>query len=330
MEFRTRISLIPSPFEINLETPVLSVGSCFSTCIGNRLLENKFNVIVNPFGTLFNPISIFKLIAYAATGDTPPENTYVQVEGIWKNLDFHSDFSAPDKALLEEKIANSIATVRKVLPSLSYLLITPGTALVYETTAENYLVANCHKLPPSQFRQKRLLETEEIVSTFDKLKRKLQTINPALSYILTVSPVRHIKDTLELNSWSKSVLLIAMKKLALQNENVAYFPSYEIMMDDLRDYRFYTADMIHPSPVAEEYIWNEFSKSYFRNGTTEFLKQWSKIKEAMAHRPFYPDSPAYQSFLAKTISRLTALNSITDVSKEIAFLEEKINGKQAI
>src|SRR5690606_38740381 len=120
------------------------------------------------------------------------------------------------------------------------------------------------------------------------------------------------------NSWSKSVLLIAMKKLALQNENVAYFPSYEIMMDDLRDYRFYTADMIHPSPVAEEYIWNEFSKSYFRNGTTEFLKQWSKIKEAMEHRPFYPESPAYQSFLAKTISRLTALNSITDVSKEIA------------
>lgn len=328
MEFRTAISLTPSPFEITLATPLLSIGSCFSNCIGHRLSENKFNIITNPFGTIFNPISIFRLLNYAVTGENPPANTYVQNDGIWKNIDLHSDFSDAHKDLLEEKIIQAIATVRESLPTLSYLLITPGTALVYETKQENYLVANCHKLPSSNFHQKRLLAVEEIISSFERLKQNLAKVNPDLRYIFTVSPVRHIKDSLELNSWSKSVLLMAAKKLAHEDEKIEYFPSYEIMMDDLRDYRFYTSDMIHPTSVAEDYIWNGFSNRYFRNSTVAFLKQWSKIKEALAHKPFHPDSTAYQTFLSKTISKLAALNTTTDVSKEIGILKERLNGKQ--
>lgn len=296
--------------------------------MGARLKENKFDVITNPFGTIFNPISIFRLIDYAATGNLPPSNTYVENEGIWKNLDFHSDFSASDKQTLEASIAATIRMVKERLPALSYLLITPGTALVYETKTENRLVANCHKLPASFFNHKRMLEVDEIMNAFEQLKQKLEILNPNIRYIFTVSPVRHVKDTLELNSWSKSTLLLAVKKMSIAYENVEYFPSYEIMMDDLRDYRFYTSDMLHPTTIAEDYIWNKFAKWYFREETIDFLNQWSKIKEAIAHRPFHPDSPAYQTFLKKTISKLDALNKITDVGNEMEILKTRLKDEQ--
>ncbi len=330
MDFRTTISLRPSAFEINLETQVLSIGSCFSNCMGIRLLENKFKVIANPFGTIFNPLSIFRLLSYAVTGSRPPEETYVSASDVWKNLDFHSEFSATDKNVLEEMISTAISNVGKEFAHLSYLLITPGTAMVYETKKANYLVANCHKLPPDMFYPKRLLEVEEIIGAFEMLKQHIEKLNPNIRYIFTVSPVRHLKDTLELNSWSKSVLLLAVKKLAHSYENVEYFPSYEIMMDDLRDYRFYNPDMLHPSSIAEDYIWEKFAECYFRDDTVGFLKKWAKIKEALAHRPFHPESPSHQRFILKTISNLSALDNIVDVAKEMEILNARLYEKPKV
>lgn len=325
MKFRTAISLSKSPHEISLETPLLSIGSCFSNCIGSKLAANKFNVLSNPFGTIFNPLSIFKILDYVVSETIPPDFTYVQHDGIWKNLDFHSSFSDPDKSRLEEKIRESLTLVRTQLPGLSFLLITPGTAWVYETAKENYLVSNCHKLPPENFNKKRLLSPEEISLKFEKIHQKISTINPSLRYIFTVSPVRHIKDTLELNSWSKAILLMAVKNLTYNHKDREYFPSYEIMMDDLRDYRFYGSDMIHPNDVAENYIWDEFANRYFRNNTLDFLGKWSKIKEAIAHKPFHAASPSYKAFIHKTISKLHALKEFTDVSDEIKILKERID-----
>lgn len=325
MKFRTAISLNKSPFEINLETPLLSIGSCFSNCMGNKLSDFKFNILTNPFGTIFNPLSIFKILNYVVSDLTPPDFSYVQHDGIWKNLDFHSSFSDPDRNILESNIRESLTMVKKQLTNLKYILITPGTAWVYETEKENYLVSNCHKLPPQNFNKKRLLGVEEITSAFEALDQKIAAINPDLRYIFTVSPVRHIKDTLELNSWSKAVLLMAVKNLSYDHPNREYFPSYEIMLDDLRDYRFYEPDMIHPNNVAEDYIWDEFSHRYFEKNTLDFLRKWSKIKEAIAHKPFHASSPSYKTFVLKTISKLNDLNGLTDVSNEVKILKERIN-----
>lgn len=330
MEFRTPIALTTSPFEINLKTPLLSMGSCFSNCIGNKLSENKFEIQTNPFGTIFNPLSIFKLLDYAVSGTQPPEYTYVQHEQIWRNLDFNSSFSDPDKDVLKEKIQNTLRFVKTKLATLSYLIITPGTAWVYETKNQNHLVANCHKLPPHNFNKKRLLDPEEIILSFNQLYQKLKGYNPDLRYIFTVSPVRHIKDTLVLNSWSKAILLLATKRISHNTAAREYFPSYEIMMDDLRDYRFYESDLIHPSQVAEDYIWNEFSKRYFRNETKDFLKEWTRIKDAISHRPFHPESPSHQTFIRKTISKLNTLKDLIDVSDEVEILKARINEKPGI
>lgn len=323
MEFRTKVQLQPSPNKIKLDTPLLSIGSCFSNTIGEKLVNNKFNILVNPLGTIFNPIAIFKLLQYALSDQRPPDFTYVKNDGVWQNLDFHSEFSTLDKADLEEKIDTALKAVKQSLAQLSYLLITPGTAWVYETK-DDYLVSNCHKLPSAHFNQKRLLTIEEIVESFEYLRENLKTINPNLQYIFTVSPVRHIKDTLALNSWSKATLLLAVKSLQKKYTDIDYFPSYEIMMDDLRDYRFFKADMIHPNEVAAAYIWDLFSLRYFDENTMDFIKKWHKIKQAIAHKPFHPETSAYRSFIMETIRQLETLKGITDVSTELELLNQQL------
>ena len=323
MEFRTHIKIKPSPLKIKLDTALLSIGSCFSNHIGALLNVHKFQVLTNPFGTVFNPISLFKLLHYALNDERPTEFTYIQSDGIWKNLDFHSDFSAESKSSLEHKIDAVLTEVKKWLPRLSYLLITPGTAMVYETK-DDYLAANCHKLPSATFKPKRLLTVEEIVESFEKLHSNLYRINPEIRYIFTVSPVRHIKDSLELNAVSKATLLLAIKQLQTKHPEVDYFPSYEIMVDDLRDYRFYKADMIHPSDVAIQYIWEQFSQRYFDDATKGFIKKWQNIRQAIHHKPFHADTPAYKAFIAKTIEQLKALNDFPDTSAELEMLKQRL------
>lgn len=323
MEFRTSIKTQPSAYKIKLNTPLLSIGSCFSNHIGELLDAHKFHILTNPFGTIFNPVSLFRLLQYALNDNQPPDFTYVKSEGIWKNFDFHSEFNAESKPALEANINARLNEVKQWTPHLSFLLITPGTAWAYETK-EDYLVANCHKLPSAAFKQKRLLTVEEITESFDKLHSSLQRHNPNLRYIFTVSPVRHIKDTLELNSISKATLLLAIKKLQKHYPEVDYFPSYEIMIDDLRDYRFYKADMLHPTDVAIQYIWEQFSQRYFDDETRTFIKKWQNIRQAINHKPFHADTPAYKEFIAKTIEQLKALNTFTDVSTELEMLKQRL------
>jgi hypothetical protein len=204
------------------------------------------------------------------------------------------------------------------------LIITFGTAFIYKLKSNNEIVANCHKQPSYNF-TKELLTVEEIIVSFELFLNQFKIQNSKLKIILTVSPVRHTKDTLTLNSVSKSILRIACHELSKQFSNVSYFPSYEIMLDDLRDYRFYKEDMIHPTEVAEEYIWNKFSDVFFESETKQLIKEWSSVSMALNHKPFREDSEEYKIFLTETLKKLELLKGKINVKEEINFITNKLN-----
>jgi hypothetical protein len=321
--FRTEISPAPSSQKITLKSRIFTTGSCFSNHIGEKLAANKFGVVANPFGVIFNPLSIFKVLGLAEINGEPGVQGYIDQQGICYHYDFHSGFSHPDRGSLELKLKETIATASGHIKMADWLLITFGTAFVYQQKENNEVVANCHKVPADQF-TRRLLKLGEITAGFEQLYTKLKQANPKLKIILTVSPVRHIKDTLPLNNVSKSTLVVACNEICDQFSGVSYFPSYEIMLDDLRDYRFYEADMLHPNKVAVNYIWKKFSQTYFDDVTLEFLNEWEKILQALEHRPFHPTSPSHQSFIVKTIQRLDGLKEKVDVSHEIQSLKAQL------
>lgn len=321
--FRTEIHISPSPVQINLQEKIITTGSCFSDAIGGQLLQNKFDVLVNPFGTTYNPYSIHKAIRYAIHNQVVPEHTYVENQGIVSNYDFHSSFSASEKIVVEKKLKEVIGATHYFLKDASWIIITYGTAWTYERNDTGDIVANCHKVPSANF-TKSLLSQEKVLESFQEFYQELKTFNPKCKIILTVSPVRHIKDTLPSNSVSKALLRLACQTLSEANSDVFYFPSYEIMMDDLRDYRFYKSDMLHPSEDAEEYIWNKFTGSFFDESTKSFIKQWQSIQSALQHKPFHPQSIAHQSFLRNTLSQLEALQKIASVEREIQFVKSQL------
>ena len=319
---RTIVSNSTSPFGIGLKHPFLTLGSCFADGIGNRLQDNKFSVLPNPFGTVYNPHSIHKLLHYALSGKTPPDDTYLKHDEVFLNYDFHSEFSALSRTELVEKIDASIATTHAFLKGASHLIITYGTAWVYEHHNTNEIVANCHKKPSAEF-TKSLLTQKKVIESFEKVYTILKAYNPSLRIILTVSPVRHLKDTLELNSVSKSVLRLACHTLCNTFTDVEYFPAYEIMLDDLRDYRFYKADMLHPTEEAVDYIWNAFIETYADQDLKTFLKQWKEITTALAHKPFHPSTAAHQKFLSDVLKKLEGLSKLVDVNSEIRFVQNQ-------
>jgi hypothetical protein len=321
--FRTDVSIKPSESKIGLQSAVLTVGSCFADAIGQRLLQNKFLASVNPFGTLYNPVSIHKALLYTIHQEPPSDHTYVNHNDLCLNYDFHSTFSHPDKNIFMSHIQNVIGTSHYFLKDADRILITYGTAWVYSRKDTGEIVANCHKLPASAF-SKSLLTENVILESFKTLYRSLKVFNPHARIILTLSPVRHLKDTLALNSVSKSMLRLACHRIVESYPDVEYFPAYEIVMDDLRDYRFYKSDMLHPTEDAEDYIWEKFSSCYFDEETLAFLKQWQSIRSALAHKPFHPASSAHQQFLRDTLKKIEAIKNKIDTSEEAAFIKAQL------
>ncbi len=321
--FRTAIQLSPRSQTISLLDKLLTIGSCFSDNMGQRFGENKFEVLTNPFGTTYNPISIFKLLRYAINNTLPDESGYNLSNDLHVHDDFHSSFSNSNQAILKMNIDKAVERTNLHLQKTNWLIITFGTAFVYTRVDNKAVVSNCHKLPAKLF-EKSLLTQKQILNAFDEIYNALKTTNPALKVLLTVSPVRHIKDTMELNSVSKATLRLACHTITQQHEDVVYFPSYEIMMDDLRDYRFYKADMLHPTTVAEDYIWQKFAETYFDDGTQNFLAEWGKIRAAIDHKPFNPASPQHQDFIKKTIKKIEGLEPQLDFSIELAQLRQQL------
>lgn len=319
--FRTEVIPTPSALRISLTDSILTIGSCFSDAIGSRLISNKVTALVNPFGTIYNPHSIHKVIQYAVSESNVTENSLVQRQDVFLHYDFHSQLSSLDEHELKERLKSIISNTHSFLRSAKWLIITYGTAWVYELIQTNDIVANCHKMPKSLF-NKFLMTQKEILGSFEAMYTGLKVLNPGIRIILTVSPVRHIKETLELNSVSKSILRVACHTLTQQHTDVQYFPAYELVLDDLRDYRFYKSDMIHPSDVAEEYIWQKFGEQYFSEELKAFLVKWKDIRSALNHRPFHPGSSAHRKFVDETIKRLQELKDVVNVDEEISSLKK--------
>ena len=324
--FRTQLHIHPSSTRISLSARILTLGSCFSDAIGAQLITNKILCQVNPFGVLYNPHSIHKAIQYMVDDQPPAPETYLQRDELFFNYDFHSQFSSFRQDELKQHLKTAISQSHHFLKNASWLMITYGTAWVHERTENNEAVANCHKMPSSLF-TKSLLTQKKMLESFESIYKSVKAFNPKMNIILTVSPVRHLKETLELNSVSKSVLRVACQTITEQHQDVHYFPSYEIMMDDLRDYRFYARDMIHPNQVAEEYIWDKFGECYFDDQLKSFLSKWKDIMAALSHRPFQSTSASHQKFLKDTLKKLEELKDLVNVDEEIAKLNQQLVAK---
>lgn len=321
--FRTEILVSHSEQKITHSDSIFTIGSCFSDCMGSKLRDFKFQALANPFGTVYNPISIAKLLEYIIKNKTPEEQTYLENQGLYANYDFHSSFSAVEKETVSDRIKLSLKQSGTFLKDTKWLIVTLGTSWVYERLDTGDIVSNCHKLPARLF-NKRLLTQDQIIATLEPQLAKLKALNPQLEVILTVSPVRHLKDTLPQNNVSKSILRLVCERLVNENAFMHYFPSFEIMMDDLRDYRFYKSDMIHPNQDAEDYIWGKFSDVFFDQNTLEINKEWAKIRTALNHRPFNPSSSQHQQFIKQTIERILQLEGTLDVNEELEQLKKQL------
>ncbi|MBO3697860.1 GSCFA domain-containing protein [Roseivirga sp. E12] len=321
--FRTEIERLKTPFSISHQDRLITLGSCFSDEIGKRLKSNKFETLTNPFGTIFDPLSLFELIDMALEPSTVLEDAMLHRDGLYYNYKLHSSFRSETREGLLETIQHQMSLTNQRLVDAKVLFLTFGTAWVYQTKDTQMLVANCHKQPQKKFR-KYLLTVEEIMTSFMSIKESIQEINPDIQIVLTVSPVRHTRETLSLNATSKAVLRLACHYLSDMAEDVHYFPSYEILTDDLRDYRFYEKDLIHPNEQAIDYIWDIFINTFCSADTKKTLNEWARVKKALAHRPFNPEEKKHQDFLRQTLSRLENLKSRLNVEAEIKSIKSRL------
>jgi lysophospholipase L1-like esterase len=315
MQFRTELVPTPAPVKIGRQSPVLLVGSCFADHIGARLAQAKFPAVVNPFGTIFNPISLVYLLETAWAGGELPEHLYAQRDGLHFHYWLPTTFATPKPAALRAQARDALAGVGAWLHQLAqprFLLLTLGTAWAYDLPSGEP-VANCHKMPASLF-AKRLLTVEEISQNLLRLLRHLPT---GIKVVLTVSPVRHLKDTLPLNTVSKASLLLACHQVTTQWPSANYFPAFELLTDDLRDYRFYAPDLLHPNEPAIDYIFDKFLATYLDAPAQAWVAKWAKLRAAMLHRPLHPGTSQHQRFLADLVRQLEAVTE-ADVSAEMA------------
>lgn len=323
--FRTEVHIPASGLNLSLQDGIVTMGSCFAEVIGGKLRQNKAQVLVNPFGTIFNPISVGKLLR-AAAGETPTfADNLVQHKGVWYAYDLHSSLSSPSREQLLTTLQDQLDSTHAALQKARLLIITLGTAVGYRLQSSGAIVANCHKLPARQF-SRELLSLQVMLPDMERTLRLLHDLNPNLHVLLTVSPVRHIKETIEMNSVSKALLRVLCNDLVQQHPQTHYFPAFEVMMDDLRDYRFYGRDMVHPTEVAEDYIWDKFAQAYLSDEFQLFIHEWEKIRRALAHRPFHPESAAHQAFLRNTLSQLQTLADRYGIDKtpEARVLEQQL------
>jgi hypothetical protein len=314
--FRTTIAPSPAPYQISHKTRILMAGSCFTTHIGQYLRTRKFEVMTNPMGIIYNPVSLAQSILPQQdfTADQ-----FFQNEGLWRHWNLHSDLAFPDLHTAVEQAQTTADTTRNYLQTTDVLILTLGTAHVFYHLERDEIVANCHKMPAKLFGQRRL-SVAETVATITNLIRQVRSIRPSMQIVLTVSPVRHWRNGAVEHQRSKSVLLLACADLCQQLPDTFYFPAYECLMDDLRDYRFYAADMLHPSETAIEYIWQHFEATFLSTHTQQLCKQIEKIVAAAAHRPFNAQTTEHQAFQQKQLEAIAALEA---AYPEIRFEEER-------
>ncbi len=325
MEFRTPIKGYQPKFSIDAEDNLFLIGSCFAENIGARLQNAKFNTVINPFGIIFNPISISNSLQQLLNNHKYQENELFENNGIWQSFNFHSRFSDENKENCFQKINQRISEASGALKKTNVLFITLGSAHVYKLKSENRIVANCHKLPAALF-EKLFLNFEQTVLHYTDLLGQLHKSNPDLKIILTVSPVRYLSDGFVENQKSKALLILISHALNDIFDFVDYYPAYEIMMDDLRDYRFYNNDMLHPNNQAIEYIFSHFSDSFFSEQTIEMMFEMEQLNKAIQHKVFFEQSEKYKIHCKKMIQKIEMLEMkypFLNFSKEKDFFSSK-------
>ncbi|MDQ2770911.1 MAG: GSCFA domain-containing protein, partial [Bacteroidota bacterium] len=322
--FRTELTIAPAAGQLPRTARVLTMGSCFADSIGKRLEGHKVETRVNPFGTVFQPLALARLLRAAAGEDVDWQQHLVQARGRWQSYDLHGSIGAESPVELLQYIQEAVRQTGEFLQNADVLLLTLGTAWAYRLRETGELVSNCHKQSADLF-VRELLTPDEIINALAETHAYLRRLNPELRFVLTVSPVRHLKDTLPLNAVSKSVLRVATHILSDLLPGVAYFPAFELLTDDLRDYRFYAADMLHPSEVAEDYIWDKFARTYFDAEFGRFRKEWAAVRQALGHRPLHEGAPEHRQFLENTRTQLEqlALRQV-DVADELRTVHARI------
>lgn len=307
MNLQTKLKLQRQQFnQIDYNASILLIGSCFSENIGAKFQYHKIQSSINPFGILFHPLAIEKLLTRAINKEYYNEEDFYYNNEQWCCLDVHSKFNNNLKEDLLAQINSEIHNTHLQLKTLTHVIITLGTSWVYRHIASDQIVANCHKVPQNQF-QKELLSVEEITRSLLASISLLKHLNPKITILFTVSPVRHIKDGFIENTRSKSHLLTAIHQVVESTKQVHYFPSYEIMMDELRDYRFYDIDMLHPNALAIDYIWDKFKMVWISEEAIKMADSVASIQAKKSHRPFNPSSEAHQQFLTKLQSEIDEL-----------------------
>ena len=302
MEFRTTVKTGENRGWLHHSDIVVLLGSCFSDNIGGKLSAALFNTTVNPMGTLYNPMSIAHGVQQLIDCTPVAGKDLFMQGGVWNSFDFHSRHSLPDKQATIDRMNQRIQQGHIALKDARLLTITLGTAIVYRLRTTGEVVANCHKVPQHEFERK-MATVDEMAHALDEMLTALHGFNPDLKIILTVSPIRHIADGLDTNSLSKASLRIAIHEaMARHSDYCDYFPAYEIMLDDLRDYRFYTSDMVHPSDVAVEYIWQAFQATYLDDHSALAVARCERIHKRLQHRPMSANRETVDRFNADTAS----------------------------
>lgn len=307
MQFSTKVDINKFDDKISYSSDIIMMGSCFAEEIGANLKRRKFNVDVNPFGILYNPVSIansLKIILnerYFNTGDL------FFNQGLWNSYSHHGKFSSASQEKTIEGINARIKSGVKNISKAGFLFLTFGTSWIYELKSTRQVVSNCHKVPASKFNRSRL-SVPEIVEIYSDVLDDIQQINPGIKVVFTVSPIRHWKDGAVENQVSKSALIVSINDIIEKYSGIcSYFPSYEIVMDELRDYRYYAPDMIHLSEVAVNYIWEKFEKALISNEAQKLAKCVIQVEKDINHRPFNTDTPEFKRFLKRGLKKVVSL-----------------------
>lgn len=324
--FTTEVRMSGKILDIQRTDRFVTLGSCFSDHIGQFLKDHKFNALVNPLGIVYNPASMATLFKQISEPEFQiREEMLVYQDGLWHSWFHHGRFSRDSKVHLVNELERATAMTRQHIREASYLILTLGSAHAYRHLKTGEVVTNCHKVPNHQF-EKLLLNVDEIVSLLQTAFRSLKDLNPDLRMILTVSPVRYIRDGLVENTQSKAHLIAAVHQLINEMDFCTYFPAYEIIIDELRDYRFYQPDMVHPTVQAVEYVLQKFGEYHLNEIARDQVRLVSNLRRALNHRPLYPGSEGDKQFRQQLIQRI---DEIARKYPDLDFGEERLRVSQS-
>jgi len=307
MKLSTPVGLQPLDKKIDYHSQLLWLGSCFAENMGNQFEQLGFSQLSNPFGILFQPLALHRLVERALQANYFTQTDLVHHNELWHCFELHSICSNPDPEAMLEQLNSKLNLLKTQLEQATHIGFTLGTAWVYRHLASDRVVANCHKIPQTTF-VKELLSVAEIEAALQRLLSNIHAVNPNVQVVFTVSPVRHSKDGLVENQRSKAQLLVALHQL-LETQNAYYFPAYEILLDELRDYRFYADDLLHPSPLAIRYIWDKWLSISTTPETQALIAEVEAVQKSRQHRPFNPETDEYKAFIEKLEKKVEELRN---------------------